>query len=68
MNSKQEELNAKIQANKDIRKSRPCSNCTFHVPSAQTYSSTGCRSCNFNHDNFKPLKVVPNSGQTTSEL
>lgn len=68
MSSKQEELNAKIQANKDIRKSRPCSQCRFHVPHIQKYANTGCSTCNFNHDNFKPLKVDQNSEQSTYEV
>lgn len=68
MNSKQEELNAKIKANKDILKSRPCSQCRFHIPHVQKYANAGCSTCNFKHDNFSPVKVDPNPGQSVSEL
>ena len=66
-----ERIEAKLKKLPEINRLRPCKNCIYNEAHRGRYAnsvgmykhnSVGCRSCNFNHDNFEPI----NSGETTT--
>lgn len=52
-----ERIEEKLKTLEEVNRLRPCKKCVNSVMERPSYIGGRCNTCNFNHDNFRPINL-----------